>query len=477
MFKNFKRLICLAANSSLSFLAAASSYNQTPLTTPILLNQKLPFEIKVEQADFSLPNGIQSYAQASYNGMWLFITGRTNGMHSFFPGNNNFPPAAQNTVVYVVNPATNSVYTRDLADPTSGLTQHQVDLLSVTSAQFYTEQSTLYITGGYGVDTATGLFSTKDCLTAINIPGLMNWVINGNPSETALPYIRQIFNPVFRVTGGFMTKIRDNPTLLVFGQDFEGYYNTNSNGIYTEQVRRFNIIDDGVTLDVEVLASRPEDRRPEYRRRDLNVVPIIHYDQGRYRQKLIAYSGVFTVAGGIWNVPVVINSGGHSEMLSPYIPQSFKQGMNNYTCPTIGLFSKNSRDMYTIVLGGLSYGYYDTNGFQTDDEVPFINQITTIKYNKNGDFTQYLLDEEYPVILSTQSNPGNQLLFGAAAQFILARRDIIYGNGVLNLDALTEPTLIGYIVGGIQSTVPNTSVPSDSAASPYIFKVTLTPIN
>ena len=34
--------------------------------------------------------------------------------------------------------------------------------------------------------------------------------------------------------------------------------------------------------------------------------------------------------------------------------------------------------------------------------------------------------------------------------------------------------MIGYIVGGIMSTLPNTNVRSDTAASPYIFKVTLT---
>lgn len=119
-----------------------------------------------------------------------------------------------------------------------------------------------------------------------------------------------------------------------------------------------------------------------------------------------------------------------------------------------------------------------TNGtFQTDSEIPFINQVTTIKIDEHGNYIQYLMDEEYPVILSTQSNPGNQLLFGAGAQFIPAAdlEKVIYPNGAFKLDKLKKPMLLGYIVGGIESTLPNTNSQSDSAASPYIFTITLEP--
>ena len=101
-------------------------------------------------------------------------------------------------------------------------------------------------------------------------------------------------------------------------------------------------------------------------------------------------------------------------------------------------------------------------------------------------YSQCLMNGGYPVILSTASNPGNPLLFGAGATFIPAAGLPAYTNGVLKLDALqpaatasghhlTKSVLVGYIVGGIQSTLPNTNQESDSAASPYIFSVTLTP--
>jgi hypothetical protein len=104
------------------------------------------------------------------------------------------------------------------------------------------------MTGGYGVDTATGQFSTKDALTAIFVPGLMHWVEEIVANEAAAQYIRHIFDPIFQVTGGYMTRASRNMTLLIFGQNFEGFYVPSASGVYTRQVRRFRIIDDGVTL-------------------------------------------------------------------------------------------------------------------------------------------------------------------------------------------------------------------------------------
>ena len=142
-------------------------------------------------------------------------------------------------------PLRQTVSSRPLADPRSGLTPRQIDLLSVTSPQAYQVDATLYMTGGYGVDTATGQFSTKDALTAIYVPGLMHWVEEVVANETAAQYIRQIFDPIFQVTGGYMAQAAQNLTLLIFGQNFAGFYVPSSNGVYTEQVRRFRIEDDG----------------------------------------------------------------------------------------------------------------------------------------------------------------------------------------------------------------------------------------
>ncbi len=445
--------------------------NQTATTTPILPQTSLPFSVSIEQLPFTLPSGIHSGASAIYHNKWLFIAGRTNGLHTFNPGNNNFPPSQQNTIVYVVDPATQTVYSRDLKDAASGLTQEQIDQLSVTSPQYYRVGSTLYLCGGYGVETATGLFSTKSVLTAIDLPGLMNWVIKGKVKDTAAKHIRQTTHPLLQVTGGSLAILNKHLTAqLIFGQNFIGYYNTNSNGEYTQQVRCFQIIDTGEKLYVQPRKSVAPN--PDYRRRDLNVVPVILNKKEVY----IALSGVFTLDGGIWTVPVLINEDGTSSMADPLDSLTFKQGMNNYASPTMTMYSRKTKDNYVVIFGGLSYGFFQGGVFQTDGEIPFINQITTVKIDKKKNFSQYLMNNEYPFIASTGSNPGNQLLFGAGAYFIYPEDVPSHGNGVFQFDKIKKPTTIGFIVGGIMSTLPNTNTGSDSTASPYIFRVTVTPL-
>lgn len=457
----------------LSFVATVHAQNQTPDVSPILPQATLPLTVLVEQADFSLPSGVQSYVSATSGGRWLILAGRLNGLHGFNNDNNNFPPNQQNTTVFVVDPVQKTVATRLLTAPGSGLTQAQVDLLSVTSPQSYQLGDTLYMTGGYGVDTASGTFSTKDALTAIDVPGLMNWVVSAPFGDTAAQHIRQIHAPIFQVTGGEMQLGAGGVTMLMLGQNFLGAYVGSANGTYTEQIYRFRIVDDGVNLGFSPLAPLPATPDPSYRRRDLNIVPLIRdgNDVG-----WAALSGVFTVGGGAWTVPVDIASDGTPSMADPTNPATFKQGMNGYASANFGAYSPSTRQMYTVLMGGISFEYFAGGTFQTDPELPFINQITTLRHAPDGTVSQYLMNSEYPFIASTGSNPGNQLLFGAGAHFFPVGGLPAYGNGVFDLDQLggSQPRVIGYIVGGIMSTLPNTNTQTDSAASPYIFKVTLT---
>lgn len=451
-----------------------ASSNQTSDISNVLVNQDLPFTISIEQADYTLPIGIQSFASAQSGANYLFIAGRMNGLHGFDSVGNDFPPDQQNTNVVVLNVSTQKTYMRSLYDPLAGLTQAQIDTLSATSPQYYQSGNRLYITGGYGIDTASSTFSTKDTLTAIDVPGLIDWVVNPQTNQLAKSYIRQISNPVFQVTGGAMFQFNQDPTLLIFGQNFIGTYTSSSNGIYTKQVRRFNIIDDGKTLGVVVQPATGQ--QEAYRRRDLNVVPIIKINSrtGKKVPAWVALSGVFTENGGIWTVPVEIATNGSTLMANPALASTFKQGMNNYVCPRLGLLAGNG-DNYTVLFGGLTFEYFQAGSFDTDAEIPFTNNVTAIKYSQNGQYQQYLLPCEYPTILSTFSNPGNILLFGAGGVLMLAPNLPIYSNNVLDLTKLKAPTVVGYIVGGIQSTEANTSSRADSAASPYIFKVVLSP--
>jgi hypothetical protein len=461
-----------------------SAANQTPTVSEIQSDESLPFRVRIKKANFDLPHGVQSYIHAVHHDKWLLITGRVGGLHGFVSDSqHNFPVNEQNTTLFVIDPIRKKTYTRSLLDPESGLTQEQIDLLSVTAAQGYQSGKTLYITGGYGFDSSTGRPNTKNALTAINVPGLIHWVVKANPGETAAEHIRQIFDDTFKVTGGYMNQSGSHPTLLIMGQEFNGFY---SDPVqippvfqkYSEQVRRFRIIDDGKSLSVVPESSLPLTPDPNYRRRDLNVVPVIKKEKRKLKSGFVALSGVFTPTDGVWTVPVEITTDGELSMADPNLASTFKQGMNNYDTASFGLFSKKTGEMYTVLLGGMSFGFFNSSGmFTTDDLIPFINQTTTIRIDRDGNFSQHFMTNgAFPTILSQDVNPGNPLLFGAESEVILLKHTPKYSNDVIRLDSIKRPTVIGYVVGGIKSTLPNTNTQADSSPSSYIFKVIVEPV-
>lgn len=463
--------------------------NQTSTISTIEMEDCLPFRVRLNLADFSLPMGVQSYIHAIYQDKWLIITGRTGGLHGFvFDSTDNFPVQEQNTFVFVVDPKEKKTYIRSLLDPHSGLTQEQVDLLSVTAAQGYQSGKTLYITGGYGVDSSTGRLDTKDVLTAIDIPGLINWVTHPESNKTAAQYIRHVYDHIFKVTGGYMNKAgKHDPTLLILGHEFNGFYHDPNQQPpvfqqYINQVRRFHIIDDGVHLSFKAKTPLPLFPDSNYRRRDLNVVPVVKKGKYKTSNGFVALSGVFTVTGGIWTVPIEITNRGCSCMADPNLPSTFKQGMNNYDCATFGMYSKTTGDMYTILLGGMTLGFFEQTkcgclAFKTDDRIPFTSQTTTIRLDADDNFTQYFMKSGgFPFIASTTVNPGNQLLFGSECEVFLLDCVPKYSNEVIQLDKIKSPKVIGYVVGGIASTLPNTDTQADSFPSQYIFEIVIEPV-
>jgi hypothetical protein len=387
----------------------------------------------------------------------------------------NFPPEFQNREIWVIDPVARQSWSRPLDQASAGLTTAELNSLTPANNQYYQRGNRLYMAGGYGLQlvlpNGDPFNSTFDTLSAIDLPGIIDWVVSG--AGTAHDHIRQISDPQFRVTGGAMYEINGR-THLVFGQDFQGNYTPGSNGIYTRQVRSFDIVD-GMTLAV----ANPSATMPDsnYRRRDLNVVPIIRADAGgALHEELVALSGVFTTTFGAWTVPVEIDEFGNLTMDDALDADTFKQGMNNYQSARLGLYSESRGEMHTILFGGISLQYLNTvtGQIDTDNQLPFVNDISSLVIDSLGQYSQHRIGE-FPLVAD---ETGKRLRFGTNAEFFPAGGFATYGNGVFELDSIRQRSTLGYIYGGIVANGPHTRGVPDvtSIASNTIFEVVLIPV-
>jgi hypothetical protein len=245
--------------------------------------------------------------------------------------------------------------------------------------------------------------------------------------------------------------------------------------VYTQQVRSFTIVDDGVNLAIQnSTVTLPQ---ADFRRRDLNVFPVIKPGAGsQLDQGMVALSGVFTPSNGAFTVPVEIDAAGAPTMDDPNSPTTFKQGFNGYHSAKLGLFSEARGEMHEVLFGGIGVQFLDEGSMQvlTDNALPFVNDITAVRIDSAGAFSQHHLGL-FPAINDLS---GKRLRFGANAEFFLAPGLVTYDNGVINLDALAQETTLGYIFGGLAANGPHTrGVPGVvSSASNVVFEVVLTPV-
>lgn len=108
----------------------------------------------------------------------------------------------------------------------------------------------LYLTGGFGWDSIANGFRTFPTLTAIHIDNMINAVVYGTPIALN---IRQIYDTNFRISGGEMQQM-NGECFLFFGHNFSGRYSDppqpTFTQVYSPQIKRFTINDDGINLSV-----------------------------------------------------------------------------------------------------------------------------------------------------------------------------------------------------------------------------------
>lgn len=458
-----------------SLLSQSHAANQTPDFSPVLAADSLPYKITLQEYDFGveeLPT-LHSFAAGQHDGKWVVFAGRTNGLHAFDANPfANFPPEFQNQEVWVIDPVSKMSWSRNLTGPTGGLNSHQLNSLTTANNQFYQRGEVLYMNGGYGysADDPNGnpLNSTFNTLSAIDLPGIIDWTQNN--TGQAIDHIRQLEDERLRVTGGAMVEMNGR-SFLSFGQDYGVNYSPGVDGEYTHQIRNFEIVDDGNSLSIQNYDSSGDpNTNPNYRRRDLNVFPVVSSNGlGGTEQGITVLSGVFTESFGIWTHPVEIDESGNTTEVT-----TFKQGMNVYHSSKFGMFSESTEEMHQLLLGGLTIQSYDESAgaVSEDSRIPFTNQLAAIVIDPNGTYQQHYAG----LFPELNDDEDNELRFGTNAEFFLAENIATYGNGVIKMDELADQTVLGYVYGGIVANAPH--VRRDplalSGASDRIFEVVFT---
>lgn len=405
-----------------------------------------PFTIEIEPVSSPVP-GIHSFAFAQSGSRWLIIGGRTNGLHGF-SSNDAFPIQYANNDIVVIDTTTWQYWSASL----NSLPINIADPLRSTNMQSYQDSAYLYIVGGYGFDSLIFDNVTYPTITAIHIDNLINAVVSSSPIA---PHIRQVVNNNLRVCGGELYKMGTD-YYLIFGHNFSGTY-TNPptpffTQIYTNQVRKFTLSDDGTTLTVSNFVNYTD--TANYHRRDLNVFPLVNPDESF---SLGCYGGVFRTNQMLpFLNPVYVNASGINV-------DAYQQVMSHYTSGGITLFDSVTKNMYTTFLGGISlYDYNPTNNtVAVDSLVPFISDVTTLTKFADGTTEERVLPVQLPGLL------------GANAEFVLNENLLYYSNGVIKFRSLpNQRTLAGYLYGGIRANIPNISL---TFANDTVYRIFITP--
>lgn len=427
----------------------------------VLITQMCIYSLPGQQTDFGFSlelkpiqidgfNGLHSFAFGQHEGKWLIIGGRTDGLHPRQPFN-AFQQSDNNTEILVIDVVEKMVWTRSV----NVLSPSLKEQLQSTNMSFYQDGNILYIIGGYAYSPSTGDHVTFPYLTSINVPAVIQSVMNGDDFES---YIRQATDDFFAISGGQLGKIND-VFYLVGGHRFDGRYNPHGNPTFTQtysnQIRKFTIEENSNVLIFSIDSIITDE--VHLRRRDYNLLPQIFPDR----------KPGYTISAGVFQrqtdlpflYPVDITAEG-------YYPQTeFNQYLSNYHGAKACLYDAGSNSMHNIFFGGMSQYYYQNGMLIKDDRVPFVNTISRLTRFSDGSMQEFVLPSAMPG------------LKGASAEFIPNQALPHYPSKIIKLDEIGDSTfIIGHLVGGIESTLLNpfsSNSTSETNADNQIFEVWL----
>lgn len=409
--------------------------------------------LNVEIAEIEIADSpaINSYAHAISNNQWLIIGGRIDGLHDHRP-DRAYPANKSNKNIWIIDPIKKQTWKKSI----DGLPESLYDQLQSTNISFYQDGEKLLLIGGYGWSEAAQDYLTFPYLTIVDVPGLIK---AAKADMDILPYFYQTENQQMAVSGGYFGKINET-YYLVFGNRFDGRYDARPNQghiqAYTNEIRKFSLADDNGEMGIfDYKAIRDT---ANFHRRDYNLLPQI-FPNGDFGYT--AFSGVFQYERNFpWLHPVNIFAKGYEAI------DNFEQQFSHYHSTCVSVYRQSTNQMDNLFFGGMARFVPDpeTGEVINDPLVPSVNTISQVSRFKDGHMEEYVLDSRMPGLL------------GASANFIPVEGIPVIHDKIVDYDKLpTGKTLIGYSVGGLESTVPNVFLrpTGTSSSTDRIFEIYL----
>jgi hypothetical protein len=407
-----------------------------------------PANVSLESVSWANWPALQSFAIGEWQGEWLVVGGRTDGLHQRQPWA-AFSSAGQPQTLWVLNPQTGGMW----SVPTDSLPMEVRDQFKSTNLQAATLGDWMYLTGGYGLSSSSGTHVTHPRITRIHLSQAISSVKNGGIGLHSC--IQSKTDSRFAVTGGKLMAW-DETLVLLGGHRFDGAYNPMGHATYTQtyasKAAQWTPSDSSNSFRIGNYTEISDTLR--LHRRDWNVLPF-RSDTLAY---LLGFSGVFQrgvdlpyTSGVAWNGDSV------------WTPSGFSQRLNQYHCASLGLYDSLTQAYAAVFFGGIAQ-YLPTpgGGLSADPNVPFVKTIGLVSH-QNGMWSERPLSTALPQFL------------GASSEFLLAPGVPRDAYGLIRLAELTgDSVFIGYIYGGIVSGAPlvffgNSSGSSQSTAQ--LFKV------
>lgn len=419
-------------------------------SNPVKSQDGFNYALRLNQIEVDGLPGLHSYAYAQHDGKWLLIGGRRDGIHARQPFN-AFPENFNNLDIFVVDPKNNDLWTGTLNDLSLGIREQ----LQSTNQNFYQSADTLYILGGYAYAASVDDHITHPKMTSLIVSEVINAIIANDPITS---FFQQIEDQNFAITGGQMGKIGDY-FYLIGGHRFDGRYNPMGHNTYVQTyktgIQKFKLSNAPNNLSYSDYSFTEDPIH--LRRRDYNLMPQIFPDGS---EGYMISAGVFQINANLpFLYPVNITENDYTPITG------FNQYLSHYHGAKTAIYDEQANETHNLFYGGMSQYYYDNGNLVQDDEVPFVNTISRVTRDANGDLQEF----QMPVDM-----PG---LKGAGSEFIPNLEAPYTSSKVLKINDVTEDSImIGYIFGGIQSDLRNpfsNNQTNQTSADASIFEVWL----